>query len=126
MTVPAHLWVHLPLAQAYLCPDCDSIGNLPQQCPACGNPAVLSLAQVLKARRRREESFREKAAVVAVGAHALEEQRQRCTVCGGAEGTMTTECPGERLSREEEDMIWAGVLDFRAGTWERLKGTEEI
>ena len=113
MTVPAHLWVHLPLAQAYLCPDCDSIGNLPQQCPACGT-------------RRREESFREKAAVVAVGAHALEEQRQRCTVCGGAEGTMTTECPGERLSREEEDMIWAGVLDFRAGTWERLKVTEEI
>jgi len=43
-----------------------------------------------------------------------------CSVCGGQEGTLTTHCPGYRLSRTDEDMVWAGVLDYRDGTWKRL------
>ncbi len=124
MTKPTSLWIHLPLAQAYLCPDCDSVGNLVEQCPACGNVAVLPLAQVLKTGQKRESPR----VVDAVGVrdpsehdlYAGENGHAHCTVCGGAEGTLTSECSGEPLSKEEEDMIWAGVLDFRAGTWERL------
>ena len=35
-----------------------------------------------------------------------------CTVCGGAEGSMPTACPGYKLTREQLDDIYAGKLDF--------------
>ena len=35
---------HIPLASAYLCPNCSSIGNSSKQCPACASPFLLSLA----------------------------------------------------------------------------------
>lgn len=35
-----------------------------------------------------------------------------CRVCGGAEGTLPTNCPSRRLTPEEEDAIYAGKLDF--------------
>lgn len=35
-----------------------------------------------------------------------------CIVCGGAEASMPTICPGRRLSHEELDAIQAGDLDF--------------
>ena len=38
---------HIPLASAYLCPNCSSIGNNAKQCPACASPFLLSLAHVL-------------------------------------------------------------------------------
>lgn len=38
---------HIPLASAYLCPNCSSIGNNAKQCPACASPFLLSLANVL-------------------------------------------------------------------------------
>jgi len=38
---------HIPLAKAYLCPNCSSIGNSSKQCPACASPFLLSLATVL-------------------------------------------------------------------------------
>jgi hypothetical protein len=38
---------HIPLASAYLCPNCSSIGNSSKQCPACASPFLLSLAGVL-------------------------------------------------------------------------------
>ena len=38
---------HIPLASAYLCPNCSSIGNSSKQCPACASPFLLSLASVL-------------------------------------------------------------------------------
>jgi hypothetical protein len=38
---------HIPLASAYLCPNCSSIGNSSKQCPACASPFLLSLATVL-------------------------------------------------------------------------------
>lgn len=38
---------HIPLASAYLCPDCNCIGNCASQCPACASPVLLALANVL-------------------------------------------------------------------------------
>jgi hypothetical protein len=38
---------HIPLASAYLCPNCSSIGNSSKQCPACASQFLLSLANVL-------------------------------------------------------------------------------
>lgn len=41
-----------------------------------------------------------------------------CTVCGGFEGTLTTECCGRQLTSEEEDRIYKqGNLDFKNGQW---------
>ena len=44
-----------------------------------------------------------------------------CDVCGGfggIEGTLTTDCCGRRLTKEEEDRIYKkGNLDFRNGQW---------
>lgn len=41
-----------------------------------------------------------------------------CTVCNGFEGTLTTHCPGRKLTEEEEIMIYnLGILDFRNGRW---------
>ena len=41
------LWQHFPLASAYLCPNCNCIGNCARQCPACASPVLLALAVVL-------------------------------------------------------------------------------
>jgi hypothetical protein len=38
---------HIPLASAYLCPDCNCIGNCAEYCPACASPVLLGLANVL-------------------------------------------------------------------------------
>lgn len=35
-----------------------------------------------------------------------------CRVCGGAEGTLPTCCPGRRLTPKEEEEIYRGELDF--------------
>lgn len=42
-----------------------------------------------------------------------------CTVCGGAEGSLTEHCCGRRMTNEEEAAVYAGTLDFRAsqGGW---------
>lgn len=41
-----------------------------------------------------------------------------CTVCGGFEGTLTTECCGRKLTEEEEDRIYNKAnLDFKNGQW---------
>lgn len=41
-----------------------------------------------------------------------------CDVCGGFEGTLTTECCGRRLTSEEETRIYNKAnLDFRDGQW---------
>lgn len=40
-----------------------------------------------------------------------------CGVCGGGEGSLPTECPGERLAPEVEDAVYAGWLDHKAGQW---------
>ena len=38
---------HIPLKAAFLCQDCDSIGNNPSCCPACASAVLLGLAAVL-------------------------------------------------------------------------------
>ena len=45
---------HMPLTSAYLCQDCNCIGNCAQQCPACASEALMGLAGVLD--RKAEES----------------------------------------------------------------------
>ncbi len=37
---------HIPLACAYLCQDCNSIGNSAIQCPACASFVLMGLAGV--------------------------------------------------------------------------------
>jgi hypothetical protein len=38
---------HMPLTSAYLCQDCNCIGNCARQCPACASEALIGLAGVL-------------------------------------------------------------------------------
>jgi hypothetical protein len=45
---------HIPLASAYLCPDCNCIGNCASQCPACASPVLLALANVLNREPERK------------------------------------------------------------------------
>lgn len=40
-----------------------------------------------------------------------------CEVCNGAEGSLTTECCGRKLSIEEDESIYSGKLDFVNGEW---------
>jgi hypothetical protein len=41
-----------------------------------------------------------------------------CTVCGGAEGSLTIECCGRKITKHEEDRIYyGGNLDFHDGDW---------
>jgi hypothetical protein len=44
---------HIPLANAYLCQDCNCVGNCSVQCPACASEALMGLAGVLN--RKTEE-----------------------------------------------------------------------
>lgn len=47
-----------------------------------------------------------------------EDELAHCKVCGGAEGTLPTDCPGRRLTDVEEERIWIhGNLDFVDGKW---------
>ncbi len=38
---------HIPLTSAYLCQDCNSVGNCSSQCPACASNVLMALAGVL-------------------------------------------------------------------------------
>lgn len=40
-----------------------------------------------------------------------------CTRCASFEGATTTECPGESMTKEQQDSVYAGTLDFRDGEW---------
>ena len=45
---------HIPLSSAYLCQDCNCVGNCSMQCPACASSVLLALATVLD--REEEKS----------------------------------------------------------------------
>ena len=49
-----HSMQHMPLSNAYLCQDCNCIGNCAEQCPACASLALMGLAGVLN-RSKKEE-----------------------------------------------------------------------
>jgi hypothetical protein len=38
---------HMPLSNAYLCGDCNCVGNCAEQCPACASGSLMCLAGVL-------------------------------------------------------------------------------
>jgi len=39
--------IHIPLASAYLCSDCNCVSNCSRSCPACASEVLLNLAGVL-------------------------------------------------------------------------------
>lgn len=41
-----------------------------------------------------------------------------CTVCNGAEGTLTTHCCNRKITDIEEELIYQGYLDFKNNKWE--------
>jgi hypothetical protein len=45
---------HIPLKRAYLCQDCNCIGNCARQCPACASEALIGLAGVLNREANNE------------------------------------------------------------------------
>ena len=45
---------HIPLNEAYLCQDCDAVGNSSMQCPACASEVLLSLARIFNRRENAE------------------------------------------------------------------------
>ena len=38
---------HFALQSAYLCPDCNTIGNCANQCPACASRTLMGLSAIL-------------------------------------------------------------------------------
>lgn len=47
-----------------------------------------------------------------------------CTVCGGTEGSLPTDCPGVRMTRVQNDLVYEGKIDFRVGRgWVTPDGT---
>jgi hypothetical protein len=42
-----------------------------------------------------------------------------CTVCKGAEGSLTSTCTGTPLTEEQQRLVHAGMLDFKDGKWGR-------
>lgn len=48
---------HIPLRSAFLCQDCNSVGNNVHHCPACTSTALLSLECVLDRKPVRSEKL---------------------------------------------------------------------
>ncbi len=48
--------LYVPLKSAYLCQDCNAIGNSSTHCPACASEVLMNLASVLN-REERPETF---------------------------------------------------------------------
>lgn len=40
-----------------------------------------------------------------------------CSVCGGGEGSMTSQCPGRRLTETELEKVYAEEVDFFHNQW---------
>lgn len=40
-----------------------------------------------------------------------------CKVCGGAEASLPTECPGRRMTEQEELDVQTGCLNYVNGHW---------
>jgi hypothetical protein len=48
----------IPLSMAYLCQDCNAVGNCPDQCPACASYVLLVLANVLDRKQEKKSRVR--------------------------------------------------------------------
>lgn len=51
--------------------------------------------------------------------HDREDGLAHCKVCNGGEGSLPSECPGRRMTDDEEADVYAGKRDFRQGQWVR-------
>lgn len=40
-----------------------------------------------------------------------------CVVCGGAEASMPSHCPGKMMTDLQAECVQAGVLDYRVNEW---------
>lgn len=40
-----------------------------------------------------------------------------CTVCGGREGSLPSRCPGTRMTHDEANWVYEGILDFTDEGW---------
>ena len=40
-----------------------------------------------------------------------------CSVCGGLEGGLTSDCPEEQMTEEEVEKVYKGEIDFIDGQW---------
>ena len=49
-----------------------------------------------------------------------------CSVCGGVEASLPTECPGARMTGEQEEAVHAGTLDFLGGKWRLVNAAPGI
>jgi len=38
-----------------------------------------------------------------------------CQVCGGAEGTLPTDCPGVKMDEDTSNAVWSSRLDYVYG-----------
>lgn len=47
-----------------------------------------------------------------------------CAVCGGAEGSLPTECPGVKMTTQEAYMVLEGVIDYYDGAWRWKTGAK--
>lgn len=45
-----------------------------------------------------------------------------CAVCNCAEGSLPTDCPGDKISGDLQDLIYNQVIDFKDGEWIALSG----
>lgn len=43
-----------------------------------------------------------------------------CVVCGGAEGTLPTDCPGYKMDEQEQAYVMAKQIDFIGGHWANI------
>lgn len=49
--------------------------------------------------------------------HDRDDGLAHCKKCNGGEGSLPTECPGVKMTADEEDLVYAGKLDYKAGRW---------
>ena len=56
-TMTIDLQQSMPLTAAYLCQDCDSVGNSSMRCPACASEVLLGLAGVLDRKAEVESTL---------------------------------------------------------------------
>jgi primosomal protein N' len=54
-TMTACAQLTIPLSKAYLCQDCNSVGNSSMKCPACASEVLLGLAGVLDRKEAAKE-----------------------------------------------------------------------
>ena len=53
-----HSMQHIPLSTAYLCQDCNVVGNCSVQCPACASYILIGLANVLDRKQEKKSNSR--------------------------------------------------------------------